>query len=301
MAANSSRNKEMRKWITLILLLLFIGWWFIKPATPTHIQVTGQIVDFDTRVPVSDAKVEISRIFNDGTLWVFLRYAYLTETKTVNTNSSGQFRFTKIIKDSRLEKNLWTGSIKVSKERYIPFCKKIIHPVFPQEFQIQLKKEMPTIQLPQGKISLVDHAKRDSLYVKFQPHSIVELPDQADLILRYEGVKNPNDLPKSSQYLGITGGRYLAALDAPGGIAPLEARQSDLFGFFEEVERCNNQQFTKKIDHPGPSVYCVKTKDGKFAKIVLDLYHGLHWVYQPDGTDHLRSGMKEKRRSFIYE
>lgn len=288
--------KEMKKLTILFLLFVLMAWLFIKPAAPTYVAVTGNVVDFDSNSPISDANVEIFRFFNDGGLWVLLRWGYRTETKTVKTNSSGQFKFPKIIKDSRKAQSSWGGNIRVSKEGYIPYRQKIFNSL-PISNYIQLRKKYSGHNLPQGKISPADHVyqnKNNLIYIGFQQNGLVESPDQADLVFRYEEAKNFNDLPKSSQYLGTKGGRYLAEIEAQGGIVSIEAKQSDLLGFFEEVEHCGNQEFTNRIDHPGPSVYCVKTKDGKFAKIVLSPYFGLVWVYQPDGTDDLRSDIKDR-------
>ena len=291
---------NMKKLIILFLLFILMVWLFIKPAIPTYTEVTGNVVDFNSNLPIADANVEIFRFFNDGGLWVLLRYGYLTETKNVKTNSSGQFQSPKIIKDSRMGKKLWTGDIRVSKEGYIPFHQQIFDSL-PTAPNIQLQKQYSGQILPQGNINLSDHVsqnKNNLIYINFQQNGLVESPDQADLTLHYEyeEAKNFNDLPKLSQYLGTIGGRYLAEIDVQGGIALVEARQNDLFSFFEEVEHCSDQKFTNKIGHPGPSVYCVKTKDGKFAKIVLRPYFGLDWIYQPNGTDDLRSEIKDKLR-----
>ena len=59
-----------------------------------------------------------------------------------------------------MEKKLWTGDIRVSKEGYIPFDQQIFDSL-PTSPNIQLQKQYSGQILPQGKINLSDHVSQN--------------------------------------------------------------------------------------------------------------------------------------------
>lgn len=286
----------MKKLIILLVLFISIAWLFVKPSAPTYIEVTGKVIDIDSNLPLSDANVEISRFFNDGTLWVLLRWGYRQETVSVKTDPSGQFRFPKIIKDSRMGKKLWTGDIRVSKEGYVPFDQEIVGEM-PTENYIQLRKKYSGQKLPQGTIRSDLPQRAGEIYINFAANGLIKDNSEADLIVIYKEVKR-NEISKQSSSLGY--GSFTAESviitgelrsQGKGGIAIAPIRQAgDLVSAFEELGDCSELNYKDYIEHPGPAVYCVRTKDGHhFAKILLRWGDHITWVYQPSGAPDVRT------------
>lgn len=274
-----------------------IAWLLVKPATPTYVEVTGKVVDFDSNLPLPDVNVEIFRFFNDGTLGVLLRWGYVTQTVSVKTNSSGQFKFPRIIKDSRIGKKLWTGNIRVSKEGYIPFLQQLGGSM-PTENYIKLRKQYSGQKLPQGIIRSDLPINDREVYINFATGGVVEDKSKADLILVYEKVKM-NEISKQSSNLGYRNLGESAIIigelrsQEEGGIAIVPIRQTGNFvNAFEELGDCSELDYKDHIEQPGQVICCVRTKDGHFAKILLQTFN-ITWVYQPNGTSDVRTEFTE--------
>ncbi len=293
----------MKKIMITLVVLVFIGWLLLKPAVPTYIEVTGQVIDANSDLPLPNADIEIQRTFNDGGLWVFLRYGYSGQNVTTKTDSSGKFRFPKVIKESRMSKTLYAGFIKVSKEEYIPF-QQWFFATMPASINISMQKKYAGQKLPQGTMHNIDPPKNGGeFYIDFAANGLIENRSDADLIFIFKIVK-ASEVSKQSSYLGYLplspeSWLILGELQSQGkgGIAAVPLRQ-EILSTFEELGDCSGLNYQDQIEQPVKGVYCVRTKDGRhFAKIGLWSWgyaSSIPWVYQPNGTADVRSELSDK-------
>ncbi|MDP8212153.1 MAG: hypothetical protein P9X22_02530 [Candidatus Zapsychrus exili] len=295
----------MKKTTIIVIFLCFVLWLFIKPSKPSYIKVIGQVVDFDSNEPISDANVKIFRFFNTGNLWSFLKYSYLREEKIATTNSLGQFNFNKIIKVSKIGNNIRSGDIEITKKGYISFYYQILDPApIPSEFQIRLKKQYMGFKLPQGLIRYKIPTRSDKKYINFPNNKVSNEKATADLILDFYEVTT-NIIPETSQRLGsyrsLSGTSIILKrlqVQENGGIAAIPIQEGGrLVNSFEELASCSELEYKEYVEYPPPSVYCIRTKDGNhYAKIYLENNGRLCWIYQPDSSTDVESELTSLKR-----
>lgn len=288
------------------ILLTFIAF-MICSCTPKYVSVTGQVLDSETNQPVASARVILNRSFNDGFLFVLMRYGYLNEESNGETDASGRFLLNNVIKYSRMPKANNT-LLSVTKERYVPFILRTYIDPIPSHFEIKLIAKETITELPQGYVSfekVVFGNNKEEFYFSFTNQGFVGSEEEADLSFVYKTF-DFEEIPKGLSSISSTEPnkfRVFWEIRTLGkgsiAIVPKEKVYA-----FEALNDCSGYKFEEKIylaSEPQkvypPTFFCVKTRNGKnHAKFSLGYFeNAIYWVFQPDGTSKVGTAMTHPR------
>lgn len=244
--------------------------------SPEFVEINGDVRDQENSQPISDAKIYLTRYFDDG-FGKWLK-SYQTKCSYSETDRIGDFHLHNVIKSSRLATNLWTSHILVIRDGYVPFLKYMNEDPIEQKLSIRMSKIIDLKSGPVFKLvldSLLRGAKSSDLHFNLESREFRDSLENVDITFNLDlstrtpsqGVNIPNADGTFRKFLKIQ-------MVGDAGIALIK---SENFLCSAQTLNCRNREFKKELSFselfntPADVCICIKAKNGRLAR--FDIRH----------------------------